>query len=104
MFEAIGRVLPGPIAALPTGGSYYFIVLVWLASAIFFATLALRKFKDTDGCLVALANFFLAFLGGGLGLLLLSGRFPFFVISSLVGTVLLPAMLTLWVTFKSFKG
>jgi hypothetical protein len=83
------------------GGAYYSIVLVWLASAIFFSVFALRRFKDSDGCLVAIANFFLAFLGGGLGLLLLINRFPYFMISSLTGAVLLPAFLTVWIRKRS---
>jgi hypothetical protein len=108
MGEAVGSVSRlWPIASYSwfnSGGAYYVIVLVWVASAIFFSGLALRTHKDSDGCLLAIANFLLALGGGGMGLLLFAGRFPIFVLTSAGGSIMLPWILTRWFASRTKAG
>lgn len=83
---------------LSSGGSYWVIGISWLLSALFFAAGAMRTGKvsgsENDGCLLAVCCVLLALFGGGAGLYagLTWMRYPYFIVSSLLGTLLFPAI------------
>ncbi len=87
------------IGPLQASAVYGIIVGAWVLSAISFALLALRlgkaKGEDNDGCLLAISNVLLAGFGGGLGFLVLSKTYPLFILSSIAGAILLPALHTI---------
>ena len=85
---------------LATGGAYWIIGAAWLLSAASFAIAGMLRAKATgnenDGCLLAICSVVLAFTGGGIGLyggLTWSG-YPTFILTSLIGTILLPGVVT----------
>ena len=82
---------------LANGGAYWLIFSSWFIAAG--ATYALAHSlgratrSENDGCLLGLGNIVLSFVGGGIGLL--AGKFPYFVLTSLVGAFALPGLATL---------
>ncbi len=89
---------------LQASAAYSLIIGSWVISAAFFAFLAIKvgkkAGKDNDGCLLAISNVLLAGMGGALGFLLFIRLYPYFVLSSMLGTVLLPALHTLYFARK----
>jgi len=83
---------------LASGGSYWVIGLSWFLSALFFATVAMRAGKtsgnESDGCLLSICCVLLALFGGGAGLYagLTWVHYPYFIITSLSGAILFPAI------------
>jgi len=83
---------------LASGGSYWIIGLSWILSAIFFATVASRAGKNSgsenDGCLLSICCVLLALFGGGAGLYagLFWTKYPYFIVTSLVGSIVFPAI------------
>ncbi len=80
---------------------------VWLASAGFFYFLAARHGtqigQPNDGCLYGICNIILAFLGGGIGFLVLIHHYPYFIISSCLGSILAPGFGTLYIISRAKK-
>jgi hypothetical protein len=90
---------------LAAGGAYLLIGVVWIGSAIAYAMLGLQAGKAVgaanDGCLLGITNVFMAFLGGGIGYLLAMTHFPGFIVTSMVGALVLPALSTWYFYRKS---
>jgi hypothetical protein len=75
--------------------------------AISFATLVLKVSNRTrlenDGCLMAMLVVLLSFAGMGFGFWI--GKFPFFILSSLVGALGFPTIATsVWLRVLTKKG
>lgn len=83
---------------LSSGGAYYIVGFGWLLSAIFFTVAANLAGKaagsENDGCLLMICNLLLAIVGGGVGLLigLQTVGYPNYIVASLLGTILAPAI------------
>jgi len=84
------------------------LAFVWLLSAGFYFFLALKLGHQTgspnDGCLYGICNIVLAFLGGGLGFLVLIHNYPYFILSSAVGAIALPSFGTLYFASRARTG
>ena len=78
--------------------------LVWVASASFHYYLAIKLGKQTgsvnDGCLVGICMIVLSLLGGGLGFLSLMHSFPYFILSSILGSIAFPGGVMLILTSR----
>ena len=85
---------------LARGGTYYVLAFVWIVSAGFYYFLAAKLGHQTgsanDGCLYGICNIVLAFLGGGIGFLVLIHHYPYFILSSTVGAIAFPSFGTLY--------
>lgn len=85
---------------LATGGAYYIIGLAWLLGSLFFLFNGFRVGKisnsENDGCLLAFCGIVLTITGGGIGLALglRYAGYPTFVLTSLIGAILLPGIVT----------
>jgi hypothetical protein len=92
---------------LSRGGTYYVLAFVWILSAGFYYFLATRLGhkvgSPNDGCLYGICNIFLAFLGGGLGLLAFR-HYPEFILTSTVGAIGLPSLGTLYFISRTRTG
>ena len=83
---------------LSSGGAYAIILIAWVLSAAFFSIYGNQALKQrgvaNDGCLLAICCFLLALCGGGVGLFLglQLSHYPTFVITSLIGCILFPAV------------
>jgi hypothetical protein len=83
---------------LATGGSYWIIGGAWFLSALFFALTGMRAGKvtgnESDGCLLAICCILLALTGGGIGLYagLFWVAYPYFIVTSLAGAIVFPAV------------
>ncbi|MDR3689027.1 MAG: hypothetical protein P4L46_06580 [Fimbriimonas sp.] len=90
---------------LTRGGTYVVLGVVLVVSATFFYFIGyrvgVRSQHPNDGCLYGICNIILAFLGGGVGFLLLIHNYPYFILSSSLGAVLVPALGTLFAVAKS---
>ncbi len=86
---------------LSPGSAFFILGFSWLASAIGFYMYAQKLGRaaesETDGCFLGFACILSAIVGGGVGLLL--GRYPYFVITSALGSMLAPGALC-WVFVK----
>lgn len=83
---------------LASGGAYWVIAAAWILSAILFGWRSLRAGnrteKDNDGCLLAICSIVLTLTGGGMGLYagLALTHYPTFVLTSILGCVLVPGI------------
>ncbi len=92
---------------LSSGGAYWIIfgltVVIAIAFAIFSIRLSARTRLENDGCLMAIASVILTLAGAGVGFWI--GKYPTFVISSLIGAVLFPTIgMWIWLRTISKKG
>jgi hypothetical protein len=81
-------------------GAFWILGLSWGGCALFHTLTALRLGRSVnspaDGCLLAICNLFYVAIGGFLGFILL--KFPYGLLTSLAGAILLPALITLaWI-------
>ncbi len=87
---------------LSSGGAYKLLFLIWIASAVFFAFVARNvgraKNSPNDGCLLGIATTVFTFIGGAIGLLLINKLFPWFILTSVAGSILAPAL-----TIRTFQ-
>ncbi|CAN5477876.1 hypothetical protein BH11ARM1_BH11ARM1_07540 [soil metagenome] len=85
---------------MASGGSFLLLGIVWFGSSVFYATLGLKAGKrlgsPNDGCLFAIANSIMAFVGAAAGYLPFMTHFPLFVGTSIAGALILPALSTLY--------
>ncbi len=83
---------------LASGGAYGTLALVWLVAAVgygaYAARLGRRYDAPNDGCLLNFACQMLLLLGGAAGLLLFG--FPWYLLTSTLGAVLLPGLACLF--------
>ena len=81
---------------LARGGTFFLMGFAWIASAVGFALYGTRIAKlrrmENDGCLLAISNVILALLGGGVGYFL--AGYPWFIVTSIIGTLTFPALAT----------
>jgi hypothetical protein len=93
---------------LARGGTYYVLAFVWIVSAVFYYFLAAKLGHQigvpNDGCLYGICNIVLAFLGGGIGFLVLIHHYPYFILSSTLGAVALPSIATLYFASRARVG
>ncbi len=82
---------------LARGGAYVVIGIGWvlIAGGAYYLAHYLGKLHNSpnDGCLLGIGNVLLTFFGGGIGLLI--GKFPYYLVSSIVLAALLPTLATL---------
>jgi hypothetical protein len=68
--------------------------MFWLASATFFALKANKigkqKQSSNDGCYLQISTTVFTMIGGSIGLLIFQAQFPWYILTSLVGCVLVP--------------
>lgn len=93
---------------LARGGAYYVLAFVWIVSAGFYYFLADKVGRQAgspnDGCLYGICNVILAFLGGGIGLLVLIHNYPTFLLSSIFGAIFFPSLGTLYFLSRAKTG
>lgn len=91
---------------MTSGGSYLVVGVGWLVVAMAFywgGTLVGRASeRANDGCLLGATNILLTLIGGGMGLLV--ARHPVSVATSILGAILIPGLVTLWVHSRLRKG
>ena len=79
--------------------------VVWLCSAGFFLTFGIKYGEQigngTDGCLYGICNVVMAFLGGGIGFLLLSHQYPVFVLTSCLGSIAAPGFTSAYIIART---
>ena len=89
----------GPFtSALFDGGAYLMIIGGWITIAVAFAFISFWAGRltraENDGCLLAIANVLMTGLGGALGWLFFKNHYPFVIVSSLLGALILPSLCT----------
>ena len=81
---------------------------IWIGLSILFAIAAIQVGKavrsENDGCLLAIGNVVLTLLGGAIGFLVMVNHYPTFILSSMVGAMLLPSLAILAFTRRARKG
>jgi cytochrome bd-type quinol oxidase subunit 2 len=91
---------------LSNGGVYLILVVFWVLSAASFyfvgTKLGQKNDSHNDGCLLGFSCVFLAFLGGALGIFL--AKYPYFVISSCLGSISCPALACFYIKLRMNKN
>jgi hypothetical protein len=87
---------------LSSGGAYLIIGISWLVRAIFFSSIARnvgrQKNSSNDGCLLTISTTVFVLIGGAIGLLVFNKYFPWFIFTSILGSLLAP-----WLVVRTFK-
>ncbi len=84
------------LAWLSSGGAYYLIAFLWLITAVAFGAKAreigIEKDSKNDGCYLMVSTTVFVMMGGAIGLLLFQKLFPWYIITSWIGSALGPML------------